>query len=342
MIELIFTVDYEIYGDGSGALQDLVYEPAERLRRIFKKANARLVNFVEVAELERIDEQGTDRALDRVKRQIREMQQEGFEIALHLHPQWYNATYERQKWVLDRSEYNLCTLPRPRVAEIVQRALTYMRHAVGSSEFTPLSFRAGNWLFQPTGTAASVLAEHEIRIDSSVFKGGLQHNYGLDYRPASKNGYYWRFSSDVNQADPNGSWLEIPIHAEMVPFWRMVSSKRISSGNAYGMAGQSKHGKVNRTLDFLRFRYPRKLDFCRMTLAEMVSSVKRVLHKDAQDPESYRPLVAIGHTKDVINDNELDAFLSFLNDNHIRISTFSDIYPKLSQRLDRQAVPCGS
>ena len=31
MIECIFTLDYEIYGNGTGALKDLVYEPAERL-----------------------------------------------------------------------------------------------------------------------------------------------------------------------------------------------------------------------------------------------------------------------------------------------------------------------
>ena len=31
MIECIFTVDYEIYGNGTGALIDLVYEPAKQL-----------------------------------------------------------------------------------------------------------------------------------------------------------------------------------------------------------------------------------------------------------------------------------------------------------------------
>ena len=28
MIECIFTIDYEIYGNGEGSLQQLVYEPA--------------------------------------------------------------------------------------------------------------------------------------------------------------------------------------------------------------------------------------------------------------------------------------------------------------------------
>ena len=51
MIECIFTLDYEIYGDGTGSLKELVYEPAEQLKAIFRKWNACFVNFVDVAEL---------------------------------------------------------------------------------------------------------------------------------------------------------------------------------------------------------------------------------------------------------------------------------------------------
>ena len=61
MIECIFTLDYEIYGNGTGSLRDHVLEPAQRLREIFDKKKARFVNFVEVAEFERIDRCGSDR-----------------------------------------------------------------------------------------------------------------------------------------------------------------------------------------------------------------------------------------------------------------------------------------
>ena len=60
MIECIFTIDYEIYGNGEGSLRDLVYEPAERLMAIFQKWGARFVAFIEVAELEMIEANKTD------------------------------------------------------------------------------------------------------------------------------------------------------------------------------------------------------------------------------------------------------------------------------------------
>lgn len=331
MIECLFTLDYEIFGNGEGALRELVYDPAERLTAIFEKWDARFVNFVEVAEFERIEEQGTDPCIGLVRKQIRELYQKGFEIALHLHPQWYNAHHDQGQWRLDYSEYNLCTLPRTRIVQIVERGLSYLRYAVDQTQFTPLSFRAGNWLFQPTRTAAGVLAENGVKIDSSVFKGGLQHHYHLDYRHALKNGYYWPFSTDANLPDANGEWVEVPIYSEMVPLWRMATSKRMSLGKNAGMTGKTAGRKLNRVLDFLRFRYPRKFDFCRMTLDEMTSMVERVIRQDAKTPDVYRPLVAIGHTKDLIDFESIDAFLAFLRAKGIAVRTFPEIYPKLSQ-----------
>jgi hypothetical protein len=330
MIECIFTLDYEIYGNGAGALSDLVYEPTERLREIFQKWNARFVNFVEVAEFEKIEAYATDPAIEQVKRQIRDLHREGFEIGLHLHPQWCNATYSNRQWALDYSEYNLCTLPRPRIAEIVEHALEYLRSVLGQADFTPLSFRAGNWLFQPTATAASVLAEHGTRIDSSVFKGGLQRNHRLDYRSAPKRDRYWRFEGDVNQPHPAGAWMEFPIHSEMVPFWKMLTAKRLGFKNSYGGGtSQKSGGKLNRLLDFARLRYPLKLDFTRMTFQELSSMMNRVLGEDRKHPEQYWPVVAIGHSKDLVGAKTVDEFLAFLRNHGVAVGTFEDAYPKL-------------
>ena len=198
MIECIFTIDYEIYGNGEGSLRELVYEPAERLMAAFRKWKSCFVPFVEVAELEILEAKGTDSAIDLVKKQLRNFYNEGFELGLHLHPQWYNAHHENGRWLLDYSEYNLCTLSRERVVQIIDRALAYLRRILAVADFTPVSFRAGNWLFQPTQTVAHVLVERGIKVDSSVFKGGLQHQYKLDYRRALRNGYYWKFTNDTN------------------------------------------------------------------------------------------------------------------------------------------------
>ena len=328
MIECIFTIDYEIYGNGEGSLKELVYEPAKQLKRIFDEAGAKFVLFVEAIELEKIETFRTDPAIDQVKDQIREFHQEGFEIALHLHPQWFNARYEDGKWNLDYTEYNLCTLSERRINEIVSRSIAYLRELLNVPDFIPLSFRAGNWLFQPTATAARVLVKHGIKIDSSVFKGGRQHKHDLDYRRTIKNGCYWKFENDVTIPNPTGSLFEFPIYTRMVPFWRLLTKKRIGLQGKASSRARTAGDALDRLRDLLRFRQPLKFDFCRMTLKELASTLDNAIRENRESPEVFKPMVSIGHTKDLVDFRTVQTLLSYLKERHIGISTFEDVYPK--------------
>ncbi len=329
MIEIIFTIDYEITGSGEGSLKDLVYDPAEKLIQVFQKWNARFVPFIEVAEIEMIEAAGTDPAIDAVKQQIRNLHTQGFELGLHLHPQWYNARYKDGRWLLDYTEYNLCTLPRKRIEQIVDRSIAYLRDLLGIPDYTPLAFRAGNWLFKPTRPLADVLLERGIKLDSSVFKGGMRHQHGLDYRRALRNGNYWRFTDRADVPDPEGAMLEIPIYTQMVPFWKMINSRRVNPQHIGMGGGKSNIQKMYRLWDFMRFRHPLKLDFCCMTINELTQMMDTVGHEDQQDPTSVRPIVAIGHTKELSDLTTVDSFLSYLEQNQIAVSTFAQVYPRV-------------
>lgn len=331
MIECIFTIDYEIYGNGTGSLRELVYDPAERLMATFQKRNARFVVFVEVAELEIIEAKSIDSAIESVKHQIRDFRKDGFEIGLHLHPWWYNAHRQNGGWILDQSEYNLCALPGERIAQIIDRGISYLRRILGESDFTPLSHRAGHLLFQNTQAAARVLAERGIKVDSSVYKGGLWAQHDLDYRPALRNGYYWRFTGDANVPDPQGILLEIPIYTQMVPTWKMFTNKRIGLQQKGSSSAHTGKKILSRMIDFLRFRYPLKFDLCQMSLKELTRIMDAVFLEEQKDPTSFRPIAAIGHTKDLVDFETVESFLAYLNEKEIKISTFEEVYPKCTE-----------
>ena len=60
---------------------------------------------------------------------------------------------------------------------------------------------------QPTKTMAEVLLRNGIQVDSSVFKGGRIRDVGVDYRPAARQGWYWRLltmSTRLNRGAPPG------------------------------------------------------------------------------------------------------------------------------------------
>ena len=163
-------------------------------------------------------------------------------------------------------------------------------------------------------------------MDSSVFKGGLQHLHKMDYRRALNHGYYWKFNECVDVPDPEGFMLELPIYTQMVPLWRMFTAKRVGLQRQAPMSAPTLKQKIYRVTDFMRPRHPLKLDFCRMTLDELTRMMNTVLREDEKDGASYRPVIAIGHSKDLVDYPTVESFLSYLKNNNIAVTTTGDTY----------------
>jgi hypothetical protein len=85
---------------------------------------------------------------------------------------------------------------------------------------------------------------------------------------------------------------------------------------------QSRKQKFRRAIDFVRFWYPLKFDFCRLTLAELKSMITALTRDDRKNPETYKPVVLIGHTKDLMDLETIDSFLAYLHEKAIPVSTF--------------------
>ncbi|MCB2167358.1 MAG: hypothetical protein KQI78_06835 [Deltaproteobacteria bacterium] len=329
MIECIFSIDYEIYGNGEGSLKDLVYNPTKKLIKIFDEYAIKLVIFAEVAELIAIENFQSDNYIENVKRQLYDLYSNGHEIALHLHPQWFNAKFANGKWKLDNREYNLCVLPENRIKDIFIQSIDYLREILNASDHIPTSFRAGNWLMQPTSSIAKIISDLGILIDSSVFKGGKISKYSLDYRKASQNCYFWKFSDDVTLSQHNGKLLEIPIYTRLVPIWNILTSKRLKlQSRSNSVVKRTFIDKIYRISDNIRFKVPLKFDFCRMTKVELTDLIEQVLADDKDNPATFKPIVAIGHTKDLTDFETISYFINFLKLNKIKISTFKEIYAK--------------
>jgi hypothetical protein len=324
MIKCIFTLDYEIYGNGVGSLRNLVLDPTQRLADVFYEFGAPFVVFAEAVEFRKMEEAQCDPDTAGVRAQMRELRAAGHEIALHLHPWWANARYEGGRWHLDWSERNICALQPERIEAIVSEAIRYLRDSLNDPHFTPLSFRSGLWVMQPTPVIAKVLARHGVEVDSSLFKGGRVRGLGFDYRPATANGSSWLFSDDVNMPDPHGTLLEIPIRTQMVPFWRMLSGKRLKLHSKTRRASEGSPLPGN-WRDFVRLRYPRKLDFCRMTFAEMREAVTEVLEEEQRRKE-HSAIVAIGHSKDFVDPDAIRSLLAFLQERGVAVTTFSRMF----------------
>ena len=99
MKTLLFTLDYELYGNGSGDVFKHIIEPTDKILGIVEKYNAKLTIFFEVIEYWKLKEEwesgnrmGYDRnPIEAMERQLKRAFEYGHDIQLHLHPQWVDA-----------------------------------------------------------------------------------------------------------------------------------------------------------------------------------------------------------------------------------------------------------
>lgn len=325
MMHLIFTLDYEIYGNGEGDLGDLVYEPTSRLASLFDEYGWKFVNFVEAAELNQISKEKSHERIHDVETQISDLYARGHEIGLHIHPQWFDARYENGKWALNYGEYNLCTLPEEKIRSYIGNSISYLKGIVSHEGYSPVSYRAGNWLMQPSVSISRVLVQSGIMVDSSVFKGGVLRSHNLDYRPSLKNGYWWRFHEDINEPDTAGKLVEIPIFTRMVPPWKMYSAKRGTIRRQRSLRKGNKGQRFYKIRDMFRLLYPQKFDFAKLTLNELKAMLNYLIDMDDRTPEIYKPIVLIAHSKNLSDFDTLRSFFEYIRERRFEVLTFKQI-----------------
>ena len=70
-------------------------------------------------------------------------------------------------------------------------------------------------------------------------------------------------------------------------------------------------------------------DFCRMTANQTYRYGGRINQRRQakQSPALFRPIVAIGHTKDLVDTDADESFLSYLEREGISVSIFEEEYP---------------
>ena len=123
---LIFTLDYEIHGNGDGNPLSLMVEPTERLMKLLEKYGQKLTIMADVAEIlsfRRYYEQTgrDDFHVLEIEDQLKEAVQRGHDVQLHIHSSWFKAEWNGKKWDQCIEEYNMAALPQERIDRMVGR-----------------------------------------------------------------------------------------------------------------------------------------------------------------------------------------------------------------------------
>src|SRR5689334_2786424 len=98
MRHVALTVDYEIFGNGTGDVGQHMADPTERMARLCEKYEAPLTVFVEMEETLAFQRHAGElqrqlgyNPYELVRRQVTDLVRRGHDAQLHLHPQWFHA-----------------------------------------------------------------------------------------------------------------------------------------------------------------------------------------------------------------------------------------------------------
>lgn len=342
---VVLTVDYEIFGNGAGDVRQHVTDPTERMARLCSRHQMPLTVFLETEEYLAFDRHsaqlrqalGYDPA-GLIRAQIQALARDGHDIQLHLHPQWHNARWEDGQWALREEKETVDSLfdTQAEVTAYIaerKRVIDEMLAEAGSGK-TVQVYRAGAFSAQPGAKLLKALADTGITIDSSVVKGLTRRSEhgGLDYREAPDAKGPWRVSTEVAQEDRAGSVWEFPIYAVMGRRWQQITWRRLKakfSGNVPKLQQKKLVRQLGvsrnpfRLVPFLAAPVPIKFDFHNLVPASLLRWIRT-----APKPTDGLPdvLVAIGHTKEHIDDRSFERFVSLLaREPDVKVVGFSEV-----------------
>jgi hypothetical protein len=345
MLKAIFTLDYEIHGNGEGSPHALMVEPTRRMLDQFDRYGAKLTIMAEVAEILKFREYRDrfgrdDYHYQAIADQLREAVRRGHDVQLHLHPSYFNAQYAGGRWRQDWSEYNFASLPPARLAEVVRAGKSYLEELLRPVHpaYECIAFRAGNWAVSPSANVVRALLQNHIQIETSVFKYGRREGLvNFDYTHAHSDLVPWPVAEqDVCRKDEEGRLVEFPIYCEkrwIGAFLTRHRIYRVLQSRAHPIArpdGAANGGPVLRILALLTRKHAWKADFNQCTGGQLIRALQRAEARYAW-MASNLPFVLIGHSKLFTPANErcLRSFLEFVAREKTRFgfATFNDFRP---------------
>jgi len=224
-IKLMFHDDWELWGDGSGDIHELMFDPAKRILDICDKYGAKYTFFAEFGQQLHMLKSPLKKHRKNAaawERFLIDAVQRGHDVQLHFHPQWIGAKYKNGKWELDFTKWSIASLEKEEIYTWLKKGVDYLTGLLKPycGDYSVCSFRAGGWRAQPSRNLITALQELQVIADVTVIKGLKIENDGfgnVDFSYAHSNILPWKADiDDVAKEDTNGSSVIcMPVYSEI-------------------------------------------------------------------------------------------------------------------------------
>lgn len=181
--------DFEIMGNGLGNVASLQYLPAHLLMNIAEEMGVKVTFMVDVAH--RLFLRKYENICPNIRIQARiwdetvvMMKERGFDVQLHLHPQWLDATYNTSDgYFYLGKKWNIGCYAPPEQKKLISESIEYLKSLLNpvSPDYNVIAFKAGSWGLQPSESLLKILSDHGIQIIVGVREGLKIPAASIDY-----------------------------------------------------------------------------------------------------------------------------------------------------------------
>lgn len=319
MKTLFFTLDYELYGNGSGDVFKHIIEPTDKILGIVGKYNAKLTIFFEVVEYWRLKEEWDkgnrmgyeQNPIEAMELQLKKAYQLGHDIQLHLHPQWVDAQWINSCWTVNLDNWRLGNYQKEgeySLEGLLAKGKRTIEKIVRSIDegYCCTILRAGGYNIQPSDEIVKAMRKVGLKADSSIYPGGketgLLSNY--DYSSIPIDASPWEVGSRLEEQGDSGVY-EFPIVAfPILRIFKYLNIERImslwqnkqSAKQAFEakISGDVKNNKLQKIKYFFEKEY-QTWDFCLFSPSLHKRFLSQIAHQDKTT------FILVGHPKSLVS-----------------------------------------
>lgn len=335
-MDLILTLDYELYGDGSGDVFETMIDPTNNFLALCKRHGIKSTIFFEIMEYLKIKEEWnkgnkmnyTANPAEAISDQIIEAYKAGHDIQLHIHPHWINAKYEDNRWLPDSRYWKLTNVPLTGDENFplgLEELLKLGKESIEAilkpidPDYKCNIFRAGGYCMTPSDKVVASLINLGFIADSSVIPGAYLNNefYFYDFQHISSEMPFWWINESVDlPVKTRTDFVEIPVFAKKMRRYKKYDLQRIkialkNKGSNLTKIKDKVEDRKSLAAKFNFFLQEESLtwDFCLFSSKKMNNYLKLARKISAQSSSGFHPFVLIGHSKEFLLPQVFEDFI---------------------------------
>ncbi len=340
--------DFEIMGNGLGNVADLQYLPSLALMNIAEKFGVKLTFMVDVAHqltLKKYCKHPEVKIQSKLwDETVLLMIERGFDVQLHLHPQWVNSVYKDGYFHLT-DVWNIGRLLPEEQTALITDSVVYLESLLRPvrPEYDVCAFKGGAWGLQPSTHLMSELGKAGIHIIMGPRDGMLVKQQGLDYTGMEEKvlPYYPNHDDLTKIADAGGKSVVIPLQSyypDLLTFSKYVFNhifSKLSSNKTleYYHSGsipadvrglKPLKGKKDFTLSLHPYRTHLKMG--NQPFSYLKKSFATVIGKLREYDMERIPILIESHTKQYAhNYRDIERFIAHIAENYESEVEFGDL-----------------